>query len=155
MEVEMSQFFMLTIITGITRESRAAAVAKIMADKRMWKRPAKVVVGFTTGAPASETDGELYRFVTEEEFARMERRFELAHIDEVDGIRYGYRLADIEAVVAECDAVVVFHQFVEEIDRSVLAPVKSGKRVVTPDNETVTLSRRAFGSLGLRHQPAN
>ncbi|MFH1047497.1 MAG: hypothetical protein V1738_04295 [Patescibacteria group bacterium] len=151
----MRRFNMLTIITGITSASRSGAVAKVFADKQKWKRQAKLVVGYTTDASASEDDVNLFRFVTEDEFAQMEQRFEFVHTDEADGIRYGYRLADIEATVGECDAVVVFHEFVEHLDRPALAQLKCGKRVVDMNNETVQLSHGYFGSMGIRDWPAD
>ena len=145
----------LTIVLGTTRENRAATVAEILTWKRKSGRVAQAVAGFTTGAPASDEDAKLFTFVTEKDFARMERFGEFAHVDQVDGIRYGYRFTDLDAAIKKADGVIVFNEFVEAVDRSALAPLKCAKRVVNPQNETQRLTLTSYGDINMRDRPAN
>lgn len=151
----MKPFNVLTIVIGTTRRNRAQVVDGILAWKTEGRRQARAVVGYTTGAPTSERDAELFRLVTEDRFARMERSGEFAHVDELDGVRHGYRFADIEEAVNECDAIVVLHEFDEPVDRASLAPIKCAKRVVDPDNKTQKLTRTSYGHICMRDGPAN
>lgn len=134
----------LNIVVGTTRENRAKTVRRLLDWKAECGRNAAAVRGFTTGEPVSEGDAELYETVSEEAFERMEGDGEFVHVDRIDGTRCGYRLADIDRAIGLGDAIVVFNEFVEYVDRPMLAPLRCVKRVIDPENETQRLSAQNY-----------
>ncbi len=142
----------LKVLIDVGPEERADVMKDLLTKT---KRDLRIVKGVATGEPVTAGDLDLFDFVPDDEFSRIERACQFVHSEEQATGRYGYRWADIERALEKHDVLVVFDTFEEALDRSALGRFRAGKIVIDRTGKSVTLSLTSFGDMRTLNQPAN
>jgi hypothetical protein len=142
----------LKILVDVQPEERADVMKELI---RKNHRPLRIVKGFATGVPVTPGECDLFTFIPEERFRRMEQLGEFVHIDELDGMRCAYRFPDMEKAVSDSDVLIVLHEFdIDEFRRDIFR-LKSVKKLIDRNGEIVPLPDRPGGAMRECCNPAD
>ncbi|MFH1046882.1 MAG: hypothetical protein V1738_01145 [Patescibacteria group bacterium] len=130
---------LLSIVVGLKKEERAAKIAEMLAYKDNAQK-AKILRGYTTDTPADDADRELFYFIDAEQFNQMEKNGELIHVDQLGEAKYGYRTEDVKASLEYGHTVILFNQYVEQIDRPLFGRFRGIKMVLDRNGQVIKQS---------------